>query len=336
MKKYIDDNASLWRYIEIAATNIDGSINKGFQIQLKCNVCGDGKGKKRGYIIWDRRRDLCYYKCFNEGDCVCAGEGNSWPAARWLRTYFPALFSMYRKEVLQTHLGITNSLTDKKVIINETKTENEKEDLNKFIPITKGTGEIFKTAIDVCNARNIPEGIWKTFFVAVGGKYYGRIIIPFYDDKGKIYYFQGRDIIGRSPKYLNRKHGRDSAIYNYYNINKNEPVISLEGPIDSMFVENSIATLGLTISETVKEKLDTLNIYYLFDCDHAGFKKSAEYIKEKRYVFNWIKFKKDHLLPENIKDINDCYNYLKRKTKFTFTELSKYFTNDYYDIIYFK
>lgn len=358
MNLFKDDNSVLWRHVESAVqSGITQPLNKGNEIQFSCNVCGDGKGKKRGYMIWDRQRDIIYYKCFNYGDCVCAGEGNAWGAKRWLKNYFPHHLKQYNREVFGKKKGnessdnlsntsavLKSTIKKKKIedikllakkLENDKRIAEEKEAVKHFIPVTSDHW-LAKKAIGICKNRKIPEHIFKRFYVSLKGKYTNRLIIPFLDNKGSIYYYQGRDLVGFTPKYLNRKTGRDSAIYNYYNVNKDKPVMVLEGPIDSMFVENGIAVLGLSISEIVREKLDELNCYYLFDDDRAGQQKSVEYLKTGKFVFNWRKFKKEKYIPDHIKDINDVYLHLDLNETISFEYFKDYFTDNYYDQVYFK
>lgn len=340
--EFITDNSTLWRYCVYAADTINGAVNTGSTIKMKCNVCGDGKsGKKRGHIIYDKSRNLIYYKCFNYGDCEAAEK--AWPVTRWLKSYFPLFYKQYIKELLETH-GKSKNKKDKPIAKAKVKlTEEEKlllaeekENTKHFSPILKSGTSLSAKAIEVCMDRKIPKDIWNKFFVCNDGIYKGRMIIPFYDENKKIYYYQARDLIGRIPKYLNRKLGRDDALYNWFNIDKTKPVMITEGPIDSMFLDNSIATLGLSFTNKVQAKLDSINAYYLLDNDNAGYKKSIELIKEKKYVFLWKKFLKDKCIPDKYKDINDVFIYLKKEEKFNFEELSKYFSNHYLDQIYLR
>lgn len=343
MKKFVNNNNLLWNYIEIASSQIYGAVNKGSKINIRCNVCGDSdkdKTKKRGYIIWDHKRDIVYYKCFNEGDCAAAGEGNSWSGSRWLKQFYPTMYKKYLYELLgnNENLSLSDKKSELKKINENHKIDNEELGAVKhFRPIMSTSNEIFKTAREQCKLRGIPRSTYKDFFVSIDGKYNKRLIIPFYDSNGRIYYYQARALYDwQSPKYLNRTLGRDSAIYGYYTADTSKCVTVLEGPIDSMFVQNSIAVLGLTWTDEVKKKLEKFDkLRYMLDNDDAGKKKSIKLIKEKKFVFNWRKFINDYNLPQSIKDVNDTYRYLNRKSLFTIEELDKYFTNDYYDQIYF-
>tara|TARA_R110001606_G_scaffold14319_2_gene60679 strand:+ start:19224 stop:20249 length:1026 start_codon:yes stop_codon:yes gene_type:complete len=340
--EFITDNTTLWRYCEFASNQVEGAVNTGSVIKMKCNVCGDGdSGKKRGHLIYDKSRNIIYYKCFNYGDCDAAEK--AWGASRWLKSYFPVFYKQYVTELLQTH-GKSKKQKEKPIEKAKVKlTEEEKlllaeeqSNAKDFKPILKAGSSLSAKAIGVCMDRQLPGNIWKKFFVCNEGLYKGRMIIPFYDNTGGIYYYQARDLVGRIPKYLNRKLGRDDAIYNWFSIDNTKPVMVTEGPIDSMFLENAVATMGLSFTNKVQAKLDSINSYYLLDNDLAGYKKSIELIKERKYVFLWKKFLKEKRIPDKYKDINDVFVYLKREQKFNFEELSKYFSNHYLDQIYLR
>lgn len=342
MKRFIDDNNILWRYLEIASSSIEGSVRKdGRIINFKCNVCGDGIGKKRGHLIWEKRSDFIYYKCFNFGDCPVAGEGNAISAKKWLRQYFPVFYKQYLREIL-TPIEEKN-LSKKVVVFEDFKKEKEEEfrkeevnDTKYFKPLINSEGEIFKNALDYCLRRKIPREVFNKFYVSTDGKYRNRLIIPFYTKDKTINFFQARDLIGNTPKYLNRKINKENILYNIDFVNKEKEIISVEGPIDSMFIENSIATMGVSFSKEIKKYLETMNVVYLFDNDKAGRKASKEFLKKGKKVFNWFLYLKDNNIKMEIKDINDLYIYLERKRKFSYEEWEKYFTNSYFDLVYFS
>ena len=107
MKNRLDNNPLLWKYLETIASSFDGAIIHSSSIRFRCPICGDGKTKlkKRGNIIWDKNRNLIYYKCFNEGDCECAGDGNAWGGARFLNHINPILYKQYITESLGVVVG---------------------------------------------------------------------------------------------------------------------------------------------------------------------------------------------------------------------------------------
>lgn len=107
--------------------------------------------------------------------------------------------------------------------------------------------------------------------------------------------------------------------FNIFNISFTKPVTVLEGQIDSMFIENAIATTGVTKSKTILGTLiSKKNARILFDNDKAGQEATIQLLHEGYSVFLWAKllFKLRVEHPNRsreigkIKDINDLYVFL--------------------------
>jgi DNA primase len=77
-----------------------------------------------------------------------------------------------------------------------------------------------------------------------------RMIIPFYDENGQSYVFQARSFDPNSKlKYITTKvDEKYPKIYGMDRVNWKEPVIVVEGPIDSMLLDNCIAMSGASLS----------------------------------------------------------------------------------------
>lgn len=73
-----------------------------------------------------------------------------------------------------------------------------------------------------------------------------RLVIPIYNEKGKIESVQGRSLNPKAKsKYITIKHIEESTkIYGMDLIDKEKPVFVMEGCIDTLFIENSIAITG--------------------------------------------------------------------------------------------
>jgi len=244
-----------------------------------------------------------------------------------MKEYFPIHYKDYYREVLSSNDQKKKAPLPK--IQNPTirKRSPEKDHTKFFIPIKKGITPLFAKAIRVCVERKIPEEVWEKWFVSTGGMYHDRLIIPFYDDKNKIYNYQGRALYNEmTPKYLTRK-GEHNCIYNYYKVDKNKPVIVFEGIIDSLCVTNSIAICGANKDVDLSEFKE---IYYLLDNDKTGKKVSIKLLQEENYVFLWEKFKKDVKI--DVKDLNELC--VKMNKTFTFEELKQYFSKSLYDKVF--
>lgn len=318
----------LKRYFDLLIKDV---IHKGDVYNFRCAICNDSKknkNKKRGYLLY--WKDRWIYKCHN-----CGVKLN---AEKWLKEYHPVHYREYIKDILSN--TSTESQNSSSVAVCRKSSVNpqsdEKNATASFKSILKGDTDIFDKAKQFCSDRLINPDIWNKWYVSTKGVYGGRIIIPFLDNNNKIYFYQARTLYKQEPKYLNRV--GDKQIYNIYNVDKTQPIQVCEGPIDSLFLDNSIAILGCSISNNTFNTIKGLgNIYWLFDFDKAGLESSREYITKGEYVFLWKKFKEDFRLPDRDKfDVNEVVLYLKKSVgyKFTFDELKKYYSNSVYDKIW--
>ncbi len=339
VKSEILNHSFLKKYLNVVSESLGGRQTSE-HFNFKCNVCGDSKislKKKRGFILMGKYPWV--YMCHN---CNI-----STTAEKWLKKYYPHFYKQYIRDILQYRDNETKEVLKKKGILrdkppkkdDQNRIEEEKKAVRFFRPILIKDGKFFKLARNFCEGRRIPKIVWKKWFVASDeyhkdNRYNGRIIIPFFDNKKKIYYYQARTLTDQEPKYLNRATNKANAVYNYYNIDKGRPVIVLEGPIDSLFIKNSIATLGLGFSRELKDKLKTLDAYFIFDNDGPGRKMALGQLRNGKSVFIWSKFLKDHKLPLDLKDINDAILKLEIDN-FYFNQLKNYFTKSVYDSIYF-
>lgn len=282
---------------------------------FKCNVCGDSKTnkfKKRGYIL---KKDPWIYYCHN---CQV-----SITALTWLKTYYPSNYHSIRSEIYKNdpnrvkNKSYDNIKTEKEA----DPIEEEKEIIKHFIPIVKNM-----EALQYCLDRKIPEEVYSKWFFCKDGKFKNRIIIPFYN-RNKVYYYQGRALYSYMiPKYKSRKGSKYNSIYNYYNVNRDLMVNILEGPIDSIFVENSIGLTGLKINDS--HITDFPKKRFLFDNDKDGIEKTNKLIATGQYCFSWKVFLLDYPCNGNVKDVNDFILKNELGIKFLTNELiDKYFFN---------
>ena len=125
-----------------------------------------------------------------------------------------------------------------------------------------------------------------------------------------------------------------STLFGALRVNFQNPVTIFEGPLDAMFMQNSIALCTVGRDTTKLDYIDSSR--YMLDNDDAGLRKSIEKLKTGKQVFMWTKYLKDKKIDKyNIKDLNDlvkvCYN---EKIKISLSELDDYFTNDKLDMRY--
>lgn len=74
-----------------------------------------------------------------------------------------------------------------------------------------------------------------------------RLILPFFNTEGKVFAVQGRSFKNGENvlRYITiKQHENDPKIYGLESIDNSENVFVIEGPIDSLFIENSVAMAG--------------------------------------------------------------------------------------------
>jgi len=123
-----------------------------------------------------------------------------------------------------------------------------------------------------------------------------RIVIPFYDEQGYIKLIQGRALKKSKMKYITIKISDDvDKFYGLETIDKNQTVYCVEGPLDSLFVDNSIATCD---SNLTRSKADVL--IWDNECRNPDITKLiSNAIEDGRSVVIWPNS------PESKLDIND-------------------------------
>ena len=320
----IDDDI-LERHVRMVLnSNFPDVFETSDYYNIKCNVCGDSDKdiyKKRGFIL--KNKDPWVYYCHN-----CQ---ESTTVVKWMKEHYTVNYKNLMIDVMKNKRDDPR-YDDQEYGFHRKKTSSERDERDD----TKGFKSLLKFAdcVEYCENRKIPKEVYSKWYYCVTGIYYGRIIIPFRNDKGKIYFYQARSFNNKNGvKYLSR-FGDNLSIYNYYNIDHDDYVPVLEGPIDSEFVDNSIAVTGLKLkSEELNGIKKTRIILYN---DKSGYKEAVKLLKKRKWVFNWKKFLKDYPCDGIVKDVNDFILLNKQGiSKLTWDIIEKYFTNKMADKIYF-
>jgi hypothetical protein len=127
-----------------------------------------------------------------------------------------------------------------------------------------------------------------------------RLIIPFFDTTGKLFAFQGRAFGNEQPKYLTIKlDEQKQKVYGLERINFQEQVFIVEGPIDSLFVDNCLAAGGADLF--LKNKIPNDQVTYIFDNEPRNKEIVNRMYKVIEQDYNIV------IWPDDIqlKDVND-------------------------------
>lgn len=170
----------------------------------------------------------------------------------------------------------------------------------------------------------------------------------------KIVGFQTRDLDGSGPKYqtwnIQRIYDRlkkpiEMSDEDTDNLNKISMLFGIltadlsrnftvfEGPIDAMFMTNSIGLTG--VKKQIVDFNEIPTTRYFFDNDYEGKIKMIEKLKSGQTVFLWSKFLGDYNIPsKKVKDLNDLVKYEYQNRTGCLQHLENYFTNNHLDLIF--
>lgn len=162
-------------------------------------------------------------------------------------------------------------------------------------------------------AVNRPKSLWLSL---TDFTHKNRVVFPFYNTNSKIEFYQTRALYKDDEniaKYLSKSNA-DKGIFNVDKITSDIEYIFLqEGPIDAMFLRNSVALAGIKPTENQLERLHTQfpmhTLVYVVDnqwCDPTAHEVTKELLEAGESVFLWpSEF-------ASFKDINDlCVRFQK-------------------------
>lgn len=273
---------------------------------FRCPLCGDSqknKTKTRGYIY--RKKNDYFYMCHN-----C---GVSTTFYNFLKQVDPNLIQEYALERYKN--GETGNNNYPKPEFEEFKTQAPVFKKALELPTIESLPEAH-FAKNYVQQRRIPETFFSqlyyaedfaTFIQTLGIEKEGlykndkRLVIPFYDKEKNLVAVQGRSLGESKLRYITLKlHDDNKKVFGLDRINEDELIYVVEGPIDSMFLENSVATADSNL-ESITDVLDKSKVVLVFDNEprNKEIVNKVEHAIENHFnVVIW---------PEMIeeKDIND-------------------------------
>lgn len=340
------------------------------KLNFACPYCGDSEkdhSKKRGNLYLNTNS----YKCFNDGCLIWV------PISKFI-SRFSIKYSLYipnidtsikvnaidigtnRGSIIESIVNprVRNSLLDFKYIAHRfslypcidapPESEISKYIINRNL---KGLPSFDKS----CYYDSRENKIYIFNLDLISGKVLGLSIRKISDDLYGPKYniknytdFKKNKIVGDIEEDIIFKINMINNYFNILNINFNSPVIITEGQLDSMFLENAIATTGVTKSKTILGKIiSKTNARILFDNDKAGKSESLKLIYKGYRVFMWskllyqlrIQYPKNIKDIKEIKDVNDLYNFYininDNMNYFEFNDIiNNYFTESIYDLMH--
>ncbi len=258
------------KYINLVSYKLKKFKKVGQNYNFRCPYCGDSKkseSKARGWIFWSKDHCITKYHCHN-----C---GKDTKFEYFLKDQDYNLYAEYLKD----------KMIDGSISTAIPSLQKKTPTLPIIKPIALKTIDELKSdhpARVYVESRAIPKFRFNELYYTPKFKFWvntlipnkfehvkndePRLIIPFLNEEGKMFGFQGRSFKSNDPlKYITIL--LDEAmpkIYGLYNLDKTKLVYAFEGPIDSMFIPNSVASAGGKI-ETNLKKAGIKNAVVVYD-----------------------------------------------------------------------
>lgn len=242
---------------------------------FRCPFCLDSKkksSKARGYMY--RKGNDLYFKCHN------CNTGRT--MSTFLQFVDPELQKKYVMERFVSGDQHPNHNYKKPILVSSEKAktifEKKKEIYKIGIPSIKELPDKHYAKQYVIS-RMIPQEHWNKLFFANDFRDFvsrwnpskfdslkprdPRIVIPFFDESGEMIAFQGRALEDSTVRYITIKLKEENRkIFGLERLNINNTIYVVEGPIDSLFLNNSIAAAGAELSKLISTYK---NAVFVFD-----------------------------------------------------------------------
>lgn len=307
---------------------------------FRCPICGDSqknKTKARGFVF--RKKNDYFYMCHN-----C---GISTTFYNFLKQVDPNLLKEYQLERYKN--GETGNNNYPKPEFEEFKTEKPVFKKSLELPTIESLPEAH-FAKNYVQQRRIPETVWSelyyaedfaTFIQDLGIEKEGlhkedkRLVIPFYNQEKELVAVQGRSLGESKLRYITLKlHDDNKKIYGLDKIDQEKPIYVVEGPIDSMFLENAVATADSNL-ESIVDTLDKSKVVLIFDNEPRNkeiVNKLEHAIDNHFNVVIWPEFMQEKDIndmvladfsSDEIQDIIDKNTFLNLRAKMEFVNWKK-------------
>lgn len=246
---------------------------KDYLWNFSCPYCGDSqknKLKARGYIY--RKKSDLFFKCHN------CGKGTN--LGNLIKYVDPVLYDQY---VMERYKNGALRYNDHKEIDEVFPVETplvlmEDAVLSKLKRLDKLPED--HPALNYIKQRQIPQEMWQYLYVAPKFKKFTnslvekftsleddhpRLIIPYFNQHGKVFAFSARAFGKENPKYYTIKidEGEDK-VYGLDRVDYSKPIYVVEGQIDSLFLPNAIAVSGASFDLPTIESIKS-NVTIVMD-----------------------------------------------------------------------
>jgi len=304
------------KYLSLVSPRLRNYKNKSDSVvNFSCCFCGDSETKKRkarGYIYTRDGKTL--YSCHNCG-LTCGFD-------KFLERLDINLYEEFRRERAMDRMTSTQMSTIdlaaamKKPVFRKSGPLKDLKKISQLDP-----NHPCKRYVD---SRRIPperhhELFWcprfyewsnsvvpDKFEEAALRKDHGRLLIPFFDKQKNMHAFQGRALPGQDDlKYITIIVDETvPKLYGLHLVDFTKRFYVLEGPIDSFFVPNSVATAGGDLASVIPKE-HRQNAVIVYDNERRSRQTIKKIDKAIDLGYSCILWPDTWMLP-HLKDINDA------------------------------
>jgi hypothetical protein len=278
---------------------------------------------------------------------MCHNCGASTTFYNFLKQVDPNLLQEYQLERYKT--GETGNNNYPKPEFQEIKQEAPKFKKALELPTIESLPEAH-FAKNYVQQRRIPENFssqlyyaedFKQFVESLGIEKDGlhkddkRLVIPFYDSEKNLIAIQGRSLGESKLRYITLKlHDDNKKVFGLDRIDEDKLIYVVEGPIDSMFLENAVATADSNL-ESITDVLDKSKVALVFDNEPRNKEIVAKMEKAIDNHFNVVIWPEmiekkdindmilDGFSPDEIQDIIDNNTFVNLRAKMEFVNWKK-------------
>jgi hypothetical protein len=280
--------------------------------QGSCPMCREGSSwmkKKRFYFIPEKNLVFCHNCGYKKNPVNWISELCNITISSLLKEvqeYSPSFSSFVLEDTKPTKIVVDTLPKDCINLFDEAQIKFYRS--NPFIVNALD----FLRRRNLLNAANNP----KAFYISLNDKFHkNRIIIPFYDENGKIVHYQSRSLDEQKdlrPRYISKLNS-EKTIFNIDKIDLSfDTIFIFEGPFNSCFVKNGVAVGGIQensyqlYTKKQEEQISKFPFHkkvWVLDSHHkdtAAHNKIKKLLQLKEAVFIWPK-----KIGELYKDFND-------------------------------
>lgn len=263
------------QYIGTISIRLEKFSRKGdYLYNFRCPVCGDSqtnRNKARGYLF--AQKGGMFFKCHN---CQASLSLGSLIKHLDPNLYKQYCLDRYKEGDTGRKAHKEHSFVFKQVVFESNKQDNALRGL--LTPLKKVSED--SEVIDYVRSRKIPKDRYedlyfvddiqkfKQFADGYEEKIIGnepRLVLPFFDENDDLIGLSGRALRNEKIRYVTiRIKNNAPMIFNLNNINKDQTIYVTEGPIDSLFLPNSVA-VGNANLKSVGDYLPKDKVVLVYD-----------------------------------------------------------------------